>query len=73
VSLEVYLQGMAHKGASDLSFTSGAPLAMRVEGEIGPLGKQPLDTGVTAKLPPSKRTTSACSGLDCSTTRWPTR
>jgi twitching motility protein PilU len=48
--IDPYLQRMADKGASDLYFTTGAPPAMRVDGETWPVGKQPLETGVTAKL-----------------------
>jgi twitching motility protein PilU len=48
--IDPYLQRMADKGASDLYFTTGAPPAMRIEGETWPVGKQPLEKGVTAKL-----------------------
>ncbi|MEF8833620.1 MAG: PilT/PilU family type 4a pilus ATPase [Halofilum sp. (in: g-proteobacteria)] len=48
--IDPYLQRMADKGASDLYFTTGAPPAMRIEGETAPVGKQPLGKGVTAKL-----------------------
>ena len=37
-----YLKVMAHKGASDLFFSSGAPANIKVEGITTPLGSDPL-------------------------------
>ena len=48
--IDPYLKRMAEKGASDLYFTTGAPPAMRIEGETWPVGKQPLEKGMAEKL-----------------------
>lgn len=49
-SLDPYLQRMAEKGASDLYFTTGAPPAMRIDGETFPVSKHRLEPGVARKL-----------------------
>lgn len=49
-SLDPYLQRMAEKGASDLYFTTGAPPAMRIDGETFPVSRHRLEPGVARKL-----------------------
>jgi twitching motility protein PilU len=48
--LDPYLKYMADKGASDCYFTTGAPPAMRIDGETYPVGKQRLEPGVAGQL-----------------------
>ncbi|MDZ7748068.1 MAG: PilT/PilU family type 4a pilus ATPase [Halofilum sp. (in: g-proteobacteria)] len=48
--LDPYLKYMADKGASDCYFTTGAPPAMRIEGDTHPVGKQRLEPGVAGQL-----------------------
>jgi twitching motility protein PilU len=45
-----YLKLMAEKGASDLFFSTGAPVTIKVEGVSAPLGDKPLPTGMVKKL-----------------------
>ena len=45
-----YLQRMAEKGASDLYFTSGAPPAIKIDGETWFLSKHALDPEVAQKI-----------------------
>lgn len=48
--LHSFLQHMAAKGASDLYFTTGAPPAIKVEGETFPISRQPVEAGMTRKI-----------------------
>ncbi len=49
-ALETYLKHMAEKGASDMFFTTGAPPAIKVEGETYPVSRKPLEPGMAGKL-----------------------
>ena len=49
-ALETYLKHMAEKGASDMFFTTGAPPAIKVEGETYPVSRKPLEAGMAGKL-----------------------
>lgn len=48
--LEPYLKIMAEKQASDLFFITGAPPNMKLDGNTGPMAKNPLKTGQVQKL-----------------------
>ena len=48
--LDPYLKYMADKGASDMYFTTGAPPAMRIDGETYHVGKQRLQAGAAGEL-----------------------
>jgi len=41
---------MAERGGSDIFFTTGAPVSMNIEGAMHPIGKTPLDPGMTKTL-----------------------
>ena len=45
-----FLKLMAEKNASDMFVTSGAPLNIKVEGELLPLGSAPLPMGMAKKV-----------------------
>jgi twitching motility protein PilU len=45
-----YLKLMAEKGASDLFFSTGAPVNIKIEGVSSPLGSQKLQPGMVQKL-----------------------
>ncbi|MEQ6340330.1 MAG: hypothetical protein M3A44_01420 [Gammaproteobacteria bacterium] len=45
-----YLQLMADKHASDLFFSTGAPVTIKIEGKVGPIGNQPLPPGTVKQL-----------------------
>jgi twitching motility protein PilU len=45
-----YLKLMAEKGASDLFFSTGAPVNIKIEGISSPLGSQKLPPGMVQKL-----------------------
>jgi len=49
-ALNAYLQHMADKGASDLYFTTGAPPAIKVEGETYPVSRNRLEPGMVKKI-----------------------
>lgn len=48
-ALDNYLKHMAEKGASDLFFTTGAPPAIKIEGETRPISRKVLAPGVARK------------------------
>lgn len=45
-----YLKLMAEKGASDLFFSTAAPVTIKIEGNSAPLSDKPLPTGMVKKL-----------------------
>jgi twitching motility protein PilU len=45
-----FLKLMAEKNASDMFLTSGAPVNIKVEGDLLPLGSAPLPTGMSKKV-----------------------
>lgn len=45
-----YLKLMADKGASDLYFTTGAPVSMKIEGDTKAVGKSPLEPGMVREI-----------------------
>ena len=45
-----FLKLMAEKNASDMFLTSGAPVNIKVEGDLLPLGSAPLPTGMSTKV-----------------------
>jgi len=49
-TLDPYLRRMADKGASDLYFTTGAPPAMRIDGETYPVSRNRLEPGMARKI-----------------------
>ncbi len=50
MNLQPYLQLMSEQQASDMYFTTGAPVSVRIEGEMRPVGKSMLNPGMTKKL-----------------------
>ncbi len=50
MKLEPYLKLMAERGGSDIFFTTGAPVSMNIEGAMHPIGKTPLEPGMTKNL-----------------------
>ena len=50
MNLQPYLKLMSEQQASDMYFTTGAPVSVRIEGEIRPVGKSMLNPGMTKKL-----------------------
>jgi twitching motility protein PilU len=50
MNLQPYLKLMSEQHASDMYFTTGAPVSMRIEGKIRPVGKSMLSPGMTRKL-----------------------
>ncbi|AOU96831.1 type IV pili twitching motility protein PilT [Acidihalobacter yilgarnensis] len=50
MKLEPYFRLMAEHGASDLYFTTGAPVSVRIEGDMRAVGKDPLGPGVAKRL-----------------------
>ena len=45
-----FLQLMNDKNASDMFLTTGAPVHIKVEGKLYPLGESPLPTGMVRKI-----------------------
>lgn len=41
---------MAERGGSDIFFTTGAPVSMNIEGKMHPIGKTPLEPGMTKDI-----------------------
>jgi len=41
---------MAERGGSDIFFTTGAPVSMNIEGKMHPIGKTPLEPGMTKEI-----------------------
>ena len=50
MNLQPYLKLMSEQHASDLYFTTGAPVSMRIDGVMRPVGKSMLTPGMTKKL-----------------------
>lgn len=50
MNLQPYLKLMSEQHASDMYFTTGAPVSVRIEGKMRPVGKSMLAPGVTKKL-----------------------
>jgi twitching motility protein PilU len=50
MNLQPYLKLMSEQQASDMYFTTGAPVAVRIEGVMRPVGKSMLTPGMTKKL-----------------------
>lgn len=50
MNLQPYLKLMSEQQASDMYFTTGAPVSMRIEGSMRPVGKSMLNPGMTKKL-----------------------
>lgn len=50
MNLQPYLQLMSEQQASDMYFTTGAPVSVRIEGSMRPVGKSMLNPGMTKKL-----------------------
>ena len=45
-----YLKEMIEKGGSDLFFITGAPVNLKIEGSISPIGAEPLTPGRTSEM-----------------------
>ncbi len=50
MNLQPYLKLMSEQSASDMYFTTGAPVSVRIDGKIRPVGKSMLSPGMTKKL-----------------------
>ncbi len=50
MNLQPYLKLMSEQQASDMYFTTGAPVSVRIDGKIRPVGKSMLSPGITRKL-----------------------
>ncbi len=50
MNITPYLKLMADKGASDLFFTTGAPVSMKIEGDTKAVGKSPLEPGIVKQI-----------------------
>lgn len=50
MNLQPYLKLMSEQMASDMYFTTGAPVSVRIEGAMRPVGKSMLNPGMTKKL-----------------------
>ena len=50
MNLQPYLKLMSEQKASDIYFTTGAPVSVRIEGTMRPVGKSMLAPGMTKKL-----------------------
>ena len=50
MNLQPYLKLMSEQQASDLYFTTGAPVSVRIDGTMRPVGKSMLTPGMTKKL-----------------------
>jgi len=50
MNLQPYLKLMSDQHASDMYFTTGAPVSVRIEGSMRPVGKSMLNPGMTKKL-----------------------
>jgi twitching motility protein PilU len=50
MNLQPYLKLMSEQQASDMYFTTGAPVSIRIEGSMRPVGKSMLNPGMTKKL-----------------------
>lgn len=50
MNLQPYLKLMSEQQASDMYFTTGAPVSVRIDGSMRPVGKSMLKPGMTKKL-----------------------
>lgn len=50
MNLQPYLKLMSEQSASDMYFTTGAPVSVRIDGVMRPVGKSMLSPGMTKKL-----------------------
>lgn len=50
MNLQPYLKLMSEQAASDMYFTTGAPVSVRIDGSMRPVGKSMLTPGMTKKL-----------------------
>jgi len=50
MNLQPYLKLMSEQHASDMYFTTGAPVSVRIDGSMRPVGKSMLTPGMTKKL-----------------------
>ena len=50
MNLQPYLKLMTDQNASDMYFTTGAPVSVRIDGTMRPVGKSMLAPGTTKKL-----------------------
>jgi len=50
MNLQPYLKLMSEQHASDMYFTTGAPVSVRIDGTMRPVGKSMLTPGMTKKL-----------------------
>lgn len=50
MNLQPYLKLMSEQQASDMYFTTGAPVSVRIDGSMRPVGKSMLTPGMTKKL-----------------------
>ena len=50
MTIEPYLRLMAQQSASDMFFTTGAPVSIKVEGVFKPVSKQPMAPGMIKRL-----------------------
>lgn len=50
MNLQPYLKLMSEQHASDMYFTTGAPVSVRIDGRIRPVGNSMLNPGMTKKL-----------------------
>ena len=50
MNLQTYLKLMSEQQASDMYFTTGAPVSVRIDGSMRPVGKSMLNPGMTKKL-----------------------
>jgi len=49
MNLQPYLKLMSEQQASDMYFTTGAPVSVRIDGSMRPVGKSMLNPGMTKK------------------------
>lgn len=50
MNIEPYLRLMAERNASDLFFTTGAPISVKIEGEMRPVSRTPLEPGMAKRI-----------------------
>lgn len=50
MNIDPYLRLMAQKGASDMFFTTGAPISIKVEGDFKAVSKTPLEPGMAKRI-----------------------
>src|SRR5690606_41976215 len=50
MDISYFLKLMGEKNASDMFLTSGAPVYIKVEGHLQPLGSSPLPPGMVKKI-----------------------